>query len=85
MSPMLTDWAGEYGLPQDVVKGGCAISGPNMWVKTKVRASAQSVRLRRVFSGMNQSMARSSVRQTTYSSRVGTRLMPAPPPAAAAR
>jgi arylformamidase len=22
-----TDWEGEYGLPQDVVKGGCAISG----------------------------------------------------------
>ena len=24
---LLTDWAGEYGLPPDVIKGGCAISG----------------------------------------------------------
>ena len=24
---LLTDWAGGYGLPRDVIKGGCAISG----------------------------------------------------------
>jgi arylformamidase len=24
---LLTDWEGEYGLPRDVIKGGCAISG----------------------------------------------------------
>jgi arylformamidase len=24
---LITDWEGEYGLPEDVIKGGCAISG----------------------------------------------------------
>ena len=47
---MATDWPGEYGLPADVVKGGCAISGlfdlapfPHSWLQPKLRLTAEEV------------------------------------------
>ena len=47
---MATDWASEYGLPRDVVKGGCAISGlfdlapfPHSWLAPKLRLTPQEV------------------------------------------
>ncbi len=47
---MATDWRGEYGLPADVVKGGCAISGlfdlapfPHSWLQPKLGLTAEEV------------------------------------------
>ena len=48
---LLTDWAGEYGLPADIIKGAVAISGlfdlgfvPYSYVQPKVQATWDQVR-----------------------------------------
>ena len=47
---MATDWENEYGLPADVIKGGCAVSGlfdlapfPHSWLQPKLRLTADEV------------------------------------------
>lgn len=47
---MATDWAGAYGLPQDVVKSGCAISGlfdlapfEHSWLQPKLKLNAEEI------------------------------------------
>jgi arylformamidase len=47
----VTDWVGEYGLPADVVKGGCPISGlydldpfPYSWLQPKLQLDWAQVR-----------------------------------------
>ena len=47
---MATDWAGTYGLPRNVVKGGCAISGlfdlapfEHSWLQPRLRLNAEEI------------------------------------------
>lgn len=47
---MATDWAGTYGLPQDVVKSGCAISGlfdlaplQHSWLQPNLQLNAEEI------------------------------------------
>jgi len=47
---MATDWPGEYGLPQDVVKSGCAISGlfdlapfQTSWLQPQLRLTPEEI------------------------------------------
>ncbi len=47
---MAADWAGAYGLPRDVVKGGCAISGlfdlapfEHSWLQPKLRLNPEEI------------------------------------------
>ena len=47
---MATDWSGDYGLPDDVVKSGCAISGlfelepfQYSWLQSKLRLTEEEI------------------------------------------
>jgi arylformamidase len=47
----ITDWAGDYGLPADVMKGGCPISGlfdlepfQYTWLQPKIQFNGQQIR-----------------------------------------
>ncbi len=47
---MATDWAGDYGLPADLIKAGCAISGlfdlepfQFSWLQPKLRLNAEEI------------------------------------------
>ena len=47
---MATDWRGDYGLPDDVVKSGCAVSGlfdlepfQYSWLQPKLRLTAEEI------------------------------------------
>jgi arylformamidase len=47
---MLTDWKNDYGLPSDIIKGGCAISGlfdlmpfPYTWLQPNIQLSSAEV------------------------------------------
>ena len=47
---MATDWSGEYGLPDDVVKAGCSISGlfdlepfQHSWLQPKLRLTKEEI------------------------------------------
>lgn len=47
---MITDWENDYGLPADIIKGGCTISGlfdlmpfPHTWLQPNLQLSADEV------------------------------------------